>query len=34
VIPLRDANPTSRRPVVTLAIIAVCFVVFAVELGI
>ena len=33
-IPLRDANPTSRRPVVTMAIVAICFVVFAVELGI
>jgi membrane associated rhomboid family serine protease len=27
-IPLRDANPTSRRPVVTLAIIAVCALVY------
>jgi membrane associated rhomboid family serine protease len=34
VIPLRDANPTRRKPVVTMAIIAVCFVVFAVELAI
>jgi membrane associated rhomboid family serine protease len=33
VIPLRDANPTRRTPVVTLALIAVCFVVFAYELG-
>jgi membrane associated rhomboid family serine protease len=32
VIPLRDANPTRRRPVVTLALIAACFVVFGVEL--
>jgi len=32
VIPLRDANPTRRRPVVTLALIAACFAVFAVEL--
>jgi membrane associated rhomboid family serine protease len=33
VIPLRDANPTRRTPVVTLALIAACFVVFAYELG-
>ncbi len=32
-IPLRDSNPTRRTPVVTLAIILVCFVVFAWELG-
>jgi membrane associated rhomboid family serine protease len=32
VIPLRDANPTRRRPILTLAIIAACFAVFAVEL--
>jgi len=32
-IPLRDSNPTRRTPVVTLAIIVVCFVVFAWELG-
>jgi membrane associated rhomboid family serine protease len=32
VIPLRDANPTRRTPVVTLALIALCFVAFAVEL--
>jgi membrane associated rhomboid family serine protease len=32
VIPLRDANPTRRRPVVTLALIAACFAVFALEL--
>ena len=31
-IPLRDANPTRRRPVVTLAIMAACFAVFGVEL--
>ena len=31
--PLRDANPTRRMPVVTLALIAACFVVFAYELG-
>jgi membrane associated rhomboid family serine protease len=33
VIPLRDANPTRRTPVVTLAIIAACFVAFAWQLG-
>lgn len=33
-IPLRDANPTRRRPVVTLALIATCFVVFCIELAI
>ena len=32
-IPLRDANPTRRTPVVTLALIAACFVIFAYELG-
>ena len=32
-IPLRDSNPTRRTPVVTLAIIVACFVVFAWELG-
>ncbi len=32
-IPLRDSNPTRRTPVVTFAIILVCFVVFAWELG-
>src|SRR6188508_2704117 len=32
-IPLRDANPTGRTPVVTLGIIIACFVVFAWELG-
>ena len=32
-IPLRDANPTRRTPVVTLAIVIACFVVFAWELG-
>ena len=31
-IPLRDANPTRRRPVVTVSIIAICFVVFGLEL--
>jgi membrane associated rhomboid family serine protease len=33
VIPLRDANPTRRTPVVTLAIIAACVVVFVYQLG-
>jgi membrane associated rhomboid family serine protease len=33
VIPLRDANPTRRTPIVTFALIVVCFVVFAYELG-
>ena len=33
-IPLRDANPTRRTPVVTLAIIVTCFVTFALELAI
>ncbi len=33
-IPLRDANPTHRRPVVTLALIAACFAAFAIELAI
>jgi membrane associated rhomboid family serine protease len=32
-IPLRDANPTRRTPLVTLALIVACFVVFAYELG-
>ncbi len=32
-IPLRDANPTRRTPVVTLAFIVACFVAFAWELG-
>ena len=32
-IPLRDANPTRRTPIVTLALIAACFVAFAYELG-
>ena len=31
-IPLRDANPTRRTPVVTLAIVIACFVAFGVEL--
>ena len=32
-IPLRDANPTRRTPVVTLGLIVTCFVVFAYQLG-
>ena len=32
-IPLRDANPTRRTPLVTLALVIACFVVFAWELG-
>jgi membrane associated rhomboid family serine protease len=34
VIPLRDANPTRRAPLVTLVLIAACFIVFAWELGV
>jgi membrane associated rhomboid family serine protease len=34
VIPLRDANPTRRAPIVTLSLIAACFAVFAVELSV
>jgi membrane associated rhomboid family serine protease len=33
VIPLRDANPTRRTPVVTIGLIVACLVVFAWELG-
>ena len=33
-IPLRDANPTRRTPIVTLALIAACFIAFAYELGV
>jgi membrane associated rhomboid family serine protease len=33
VIPLRDANPTRRTPIVTLGLIAACFVAFAWQLG-
>ena len=33
-IPLRDANPTRRRPVVTYTLIAICIVVFGLELWI
>lgn len=32
-IPLRDANPTRRTPVVTIALIALCVIAFAYELG-
>ena len=32
-IPLRDANPTRRTPLVTVSLIIACFVVFAWELG-
>ncbi len=32
-IPLRDANPTRRTPIITLALIVACFVAFAYELG-
>jgi membrane associated rhomboid family serine protease len=34
VIPLRDANPTRRRPVVTIGLIGVCVIAFAYELGV
>jgi membrane associated rhomboid family serine protease len=34
VIPLRDRNPTRSTPVITLGLIAACFVVFALELWI
>ncbi len=33
-IPLRDANPVGRRPVVTIALIAICIAVFVSELAI
>ena len=33
-IPLRDANPTRQRPVVTYALIAICVAVFGIELWI
>ena len=33
-IPLRDANPTRRRPVVTIGLIALCVAVFAYELSV
>ena len=32
-IPLRDANPTRRAPIVTIGLIVACFVVFAYEVG-
>jgi rhomboid family protein len=32
-IPLRDANPTRRLPIITIALIAACFAVWAYELG-
>jgi len=32
-IPLRDANPTRRLPIVTIALIAACFAVWAYEVG-
>jgi membrane associated rhomboid family serine protease len=34
VIPLRDANPTRRTPIVTIGLIAACFAVFAIELSV
>ena len=33
-IPLRDANPTRRTPLVTLSLVIACFVAFAWELGV
>ena len=33
-LPLRDANPTRRTPIVTLALVVACSVVFAYELGV
>jgi len=33
VIPLRDANPTRRTPIVTIGLVAACLVAFAWELG-
>ncbi|HEY0443593.1 MAG TPA: rhomboid family intramembrane serine protease [Candidatus Limnocylindrales bacterium] len=33
-IPLRDANPTRRTPLITVLLIAACFVAFAYELGV
>ena len=32
-IPLRDANPTRRTPIVTIGLVLACFVAFAYELG-
>jgi membrane associated rhomboid family serine protease len=34
VIPLRDANPTRRTPVITLALLLLCTAAFALELGV
>jgi membrane associated rhomboid family serine protease len=34
VIPLRDANPTRRTPVVTVGLIVLCVVAFVIELGV
>jgi len=34
VIPLRDRNPTRRTPVITIGLVAACFVAFAVELSV
>jgi membrane associated rhomboid family serine protease len=34
VIPLRDRNPTRRTPVITIGLIAACFVAFAIELSV
>jgi len=34
VIPLRDRNPTRRTPVITIGLIAACFVTFAIELSV
>jgi membrane associated rhomboid family serine protease len=34
VIPLRDRNPTRRTPIITIALIAACFVAFAIELSV
>jgi membrane associated rhomboid family serine protease len=34
VIPLRDRNPTRRTPIVTIGLVAACFIAFALELSI
>jgi membrane associated rhomboid family serine protease len=34
VIPLRDVNPTRRTPIVTIGLIAACFIAFAWEMGV
>jgi membrane associated rhomboid family serine protease len=34
VIPLRDRNPTRRTPIITISLVAACFVAFALELSI